>query len=231
MSENNLIGNGLVATALQAIKKNHQEFVFYASGVSDSEESKRKEFLREKHLLLQTIKQNQFRRIVYFSTCSIYSNKSNSSPYINHKIEMEGMVLNSNGGLVLRVPQLVGNSGNKNNLFRYLYDSIKNEKPINVLVNAERNIIDIDDMVFIISKILNPDLKSKIINIAKPKNDKVSDIVLKISGFLGKPAIINYIPGGDSYYIDISNINNIIKDIDFNNNYLEKILQKYFSKI
>jgi nucleoside-diphosphate-sugar epimerase len=229
MPNNNLIGNGLVASALQTIIEKHQEFFFYASGVSDSEEYERREFLREKNLLQKTIKHNQFKRIVYFSTCSVYSNISSSSPYVNHKIEMESIVLNSKGGVVVRVPQLIGKSGNNKNLFRFLYDSIKNNKPINIFVNAERNIIDIDDMIFILSKILNPDLQLKIINIAKPKNDKVCDVVLKIENFLGKPSIINYLPGGDRYYIDISNIDSVIKEVDFNNNYLENILKKYFS--
>jgi len=79
-----IIGDGDVASALHAVDR--KDLLFFASGVSNSQETREDEFIREKKLLL---KQDDTKRLVYFGSLSIFYNDNR---YAQHKREMEGMV-------------------------------------------------------------------------------------------------------------------------------------------
>src|SRR5690606_10434611 len=90
-----IVGNGLIASAFQSSPlKDDPNIVVFASGVSNSRETSKDEFLRERQLLLETI--NQGKLILYFSTCSVYDPSQKDAPYITHKLEMEDLVRQSN---------------------------------------------------------------------------------------------------------------------------------------
>ena len=79
-----VIGNGDLASVLPDSK-----FTFFASGVSNSSETRYSEFDREIHLLLE---QSREAHIVYFSTLALfYSN----TPYTQHKRDMEVIIKSS----------------------------------------------------------------------------------------------------------------------------------------
>lgn len=78
-----IIGNGDLA---QALKKVKVDALFFASGVSNSSETRESEYQREKDLLLR---QGKSKRLVYFSSLSIFYNKTR---YTDHKKEMEQLV-------------------------------------------------------------------------------------------------------------------------------------------
>lgn len=81
-----IIGNGDIAKAL---KKTDKNYLFFASGVSNSQETRESEYEREKKLLLQ---QKKDKKIIYFSSlCIFYAN----SRYAKHKIEMEKLIKNN----------------------------------------------------------------------------------------------------------------------------------------
>lgn len=79
-----VVGTGDIASVL--IDK--EDVIFFASGVSNSQEKEEKEFDREERLLL---KQDWQKKLVYFSTLSIYYK---DTPYTRHKRKMEAMVKN-----------------------------------------------------------------------------------------------------------------------------------------
>src|SRR3989344_3073332 len=77
-----IVGNGDIASVLPK-KKN---ILFFASGVSNSQETRESEYQREKNLLL---KQDRQAHIVYFSTLAVlYGDNS----YVKHKKDMEELV-------------------------------------------------------------------------------------------------------------------------------------------
>lgn len=78
-----IIGNGDVAKALN----NRDGFIFFASGVSNSNEKRMTEFEREEHLLSQFFGTDFC--LVYFSSISIYLKQSE---YTAHKLMMEDLV-------------------------------------------------------------------------------------------------------------------------------------------
>ena len=79
-----VIGNGDIASVLKEVDRD--DFTFFASGVSDSSTCESKEFDREIDLLL---KQDRNKRLIYFSTLSIYY-KTNC--YTDHKKYMEFVI-------------------------------------------------------------------------------------------------------------------------------------------
>lgn len=78
-----IVGNGDIAKSLT----DREGIIFFASGVSDSKCTDKKEFLREAETLCKYIGTQKC--LVYFSTISIYDKTSH---YLNHKEVMEGIV-------------------------------------------------------------------------------------------------------------------------------------------
>ena len=83
-----VIGNGMIAKRFAAYTGNDQ-FIIFASGVSNSRTNDTAAYNREAALLLDTIKHNKDKTLVYFSTCSIYDPGEKDSPYVLHKLKME----------------------------------------------------------------------------------------------------------------------------------------------
>jgi len=82
-----IIGNGDIAKVLKEVGKTLADNrLYYASGVSNPNETRDSEFLRERKLLK---KQRKDLQIVYFSTLSIHNPEKR---YAQHKIEMEELV-------------------------------------------------------------------------------------------------------------------------------------------
>lgn len=77
-----IVGHGTLASVLT----DHPDRVYFASGVPNSQETRETEYQREKDLLLQ---QDKTRRLVYFSTISIFFKDSR---YTQHKLEMEKLI-------------------------------------------------------------------------------------------------------------------------------------------
>ena len=65
-----IIGNGLLANSIKEIDTDN--VLFFASGVSNSLETRKDAFLREENLLVNHTL-NQKNKFIYFSTCSIYA--------------------------------------------------------------------------------------------------------------------------------------------------------------
>ena len=77
-----IIGNGDIAKSLV----DREDRLYFASGVSNSQEIRRSEYEREKKLLLE---QDNHRHIVYFSSLSIFYT---DTLYAQHKRRMEGLI-------------------------------------------------------------------------------------------------------------------------------------------
>ena len=82
-----IIGHGDIAKALI----DRKDRLYFASGVSNSQEARESEYQREKDLLL---KQGRNKHVVYFGSLSIFHPKTqySSTRYIRHKKEMEELV-------------------------------------------------------------------------------------------------------------------------------------------
>ena len=131
-----IIGNGLIAKSLQ----DTSGVVYFASGVSNSQETRESEFERERNLL----KIYTDNPIVYFSTTP-----KNNSPYMLHKQNMERLVMESNGWTILRVQYICGSGGNPSNMLNYLKHQIRQGNELN-LYDCERTLLDVDDLALMV---------------------------------------------------------------------------------
>lgn len=161
-----IVGHGDIAKALKELEMHH--LLFFASGVSNSLETRESEYQREKSLLCdQWVDQH----IVYFSSlCVFYS----TTRYAQHKREMETIVRNR---FIKYTIVRLGNitwGDNPNTLINYMRNRIKQGLPVDIQ-DTYRYIIDKDEFLHWMAMI--PDFNCEL-NITGVRM-KVDEIVKK----------------------------------------------------
>jgi nucleoside-diphosphate-sugar epimerase len=233
-----IIGSGFIAKNFKKkgllVKKSR--VAIYASGVSNSKSINKNNFLRERKKIISYKKKISSKIFVYISTCSIFDPSRINTAYVKHKLSMENIVKNNfNKFVIVRFPEVVGFSSNKNNLINFFYQKIINNKKFILWANSRRNIIDIDDAVKLclnfIKKIKNYKKIKLEVNIANTMYVSVKTVVNVIEKLTLKKAIYDKIAFGNlNWKIRPLISNRIIKmsSISFNKYYLEKVLRKYY---
>lgn len=220
-----IIGNGLIAKSLQHIDS--EKNLFFASGVSNSLETRSSEFEREFRLLKNSIENHPDGRLVYFSTLSINDQSKQDSHYVLHKLHLEEYIRNHTSGyLILRIGNIVGNGGNPNTLFNFLKNQISGERPFTVHQRARRLLLDIDD----VSEFLKTNgdrLDNQTVNFAYPYYFDLKEIVRALEVRMQKKASYVETDEGDFYKIDFDEaVNGFFTGTDAEK-YLETLAEKY----
>lgn len=225
-----IIGRGLVASLF--LDADRDDIIIFASGVSNSLETRKEEFQREENLIKKTMSENPEKIFIYFSTCSVYDSSKTESDYVLHKLKMEQLIKYScKKYLILRVSNVVGKGGNPNLLMNYLIRSVNNNETINVHTKATRNLIDADDVKSITFQLIdNADL-NKIINVAYIHNYKIIEILEIIERFYNKKLTLNLIKSGSGYDINVPDVESYFKinGLTDKESYLCKILKKFYA--
>ena len=223
-----IVGGGLIAKAFSKKYENDDSVIIFASGVSNSEENNISNFTRERNLLSHFLCKYPNLKFIYFSTILI---DYKHNPYYTHKKEMEDLIKgNSKNYLIVRVPQLIGVSGNNNNLINYLITNIKNGINIDVYGDVKRALLDVGDLVNFIGYC--KDLSTcKSISVGGVEPISVVDLSKKIGYILNVEPIIKIkVKNEDDGWTKISDstFNNflIINKIK-SEGYTEKIIKKY----
>ena len=221
-----IIGRGLIANLFTEVDLD--EVVFFASGVSNSSETRKGEFLREQNLVEDTLANNQEKLFVYFSTCSIYDSSKYNSPYVLHKLHIEEVIKqNTTNYLILRVSNAVGNGGNSNLLMNYLYRQIMTNQQLNVHQHATRNLIDVEDVKDITLQYIQSNRWNRIVNVAYAENYFIPEIVEAFEEILQKPAMKLMENKGEHYSIDIHELQYQFS-IQDKEAYLNNLIKKYY---
>ncbi len=226
-----VIGNGLLAGRFSSFE-NDDRLLIFAAGVSNSRTRDSSYFNREADTLKKSILENPDKKIVYFSTYSIYDPDENNSVYVKHKLNMEEIVQNqAKQFYILRVSNVAGRSKNRNTILNYFYYHIKNGINFDLWINACRNILDIDDLFFIVDDLLNNgENYSKPVNVGSPVNYPVTELIRTIEQFVGARSNYVEVNKGSCFEMDLTVITPILKKCptDFNKDYLLNILSKYY---
>jgi nucleoside-diphosphate-sugar epimerase len=227
-----IVGGGMLARAFDRYR-DHPNVVVLASGVSDSTVTDVAKFEREKTLLVNALDEQCKKLFVYFSTCSVVDPELSASPYVSHKLEMEGLIqAHSCNHLVFRLPQVVGHDGNKNTLTNHLYASIRDGKRFQLWRNAYRYIIDVDDVSAIASYMIDGDeYLNRIVNVALCQFS-IFDIVRALENVTQRSAIYIEIDKGASYAIDCLAAHKVARllNIQFGDTYLRRVISKYYAE-
>lgn len=199
-----IIGNGILANAVRAYDK--EEVVFFASGVSNSLEKNPSEFERETSLLQSVIDQYPDKKLIYFSTCSIYDPTKTDSPYVIHKLNVEKIIAERcSDYIIFRVGNAVGRGGNPNTLINFLKNSIVSETQFTIHSNARRILVGIDDIASFVGNYMK-DLNNEIITLAYPYQYSLSEILIQLEDHLAKNAIYETIDEGSFYNIEFNRL-------------------------
>jgi nucleoside-diphosphate-sugar epimerase len=224
-----IVGSGLIANAFSS-RSLPDDVLLFASGVSNSKEKRPEPFERELNLIRQTADANPERRIIYFSTASVMDPELSEEPYVIHKLKCEEWLKNNTvSPLILRVTNVVGNSGNPATVFNFFKHCIQQDIRFSMWTQACRNFIDIEDLVSITMRLIHTNGFGRTWTLANPESYPVMAIVKKIEDALGKKAVYDEVELGTCFnplsnetlrfYAD--------NDIRFDESYLDLLISKY----
>jgi len=227
-----IIGTGLIARAFVPHLASLAGACVYAAGVSNSSCEDSREFERERERLAGALAATPADNVfLYFSTCSIADPAARESAYVRHKLAMERLVAQRARHLVLRLPQLAGNTPNPHTLLNYFYARIVRSERFSIWSGATRNIIDVDDVAAIVTDlVVTENACGEIINVANPRSYAVPDIVRSIEQVVGHKAVFDIIERGKGYTIDTDRIQAASHrcGLSFAEDYLVRVIRKYY---
>ncbi|MDQ1098531.1 MULTISPECIES: hypothetical protein [Chryseobacterium] len=220
-----IIGNGLIANSLQHIDT--EDHLFFASGVSNSLETRCSEFDREFSLLRNSLESNPGSKLFYFSTLSIHDQSKQDSQYILHKLNLEDYIRkNAARYVILRIGNIVGKGGNPNTLFNFLKNQIKTSTKFNLHSKARRLLLDIDDIPWFISSRCS-DIHNETINFAYPYYYDLKEIVHVIQEHIRTEADYAESDEGDFYRVDFTETVTAFFTETSPEKYLKMLAEKY----
>ncbi|RXM52019.1 MULTISPECIES: hypothetical protein [unclassified Chryseobacterium] len=220
-----IIGNGIIANAVKSYDR--KDIVFFASGVSNSLETRTSEFEREFSLLKTVYENNREKKLIYFSTLSIHDQSKQNSPYVIHKKEIEHYIENNmDHYLILRIGNIVGKGGNPNTLFNFLKTQITNQNKFTLHLKARRLLLDIEDICrFVESQGLQA--HNKAINFSFPYYYDLKEIISAIEKETDKKGLYTETNEGDFYKVDFNEDIMTFFSGKSPESYLENLTQKY----
>ncbi|MFA9216861.1 MAG: NAD-dependent epimerase/dehydratase family protein [Sphingomonadaceae bacterium] len=227
-----IIGNGLLAQAFKPAFAAEHEVLVYASGVSNSQETRPEEFARERALLEQALDTERF--MLYFSTCSVNDPEQAHMPYVQHKQAMEALILErARQKAIFRLPQVVGPTPNPYTLTNYLHHQISHGLRFKVWLHASRNLIDVADVAAVVCHLVRTHQADGVItNVASPAPTGILQLVHIFEEVLDKPAVYDTVDAGATYAIeaDLALHTARAAGIDFGPDYVPKLIRKYYGR-
>ncbi len=207
--------------------------IIFASGVSNSKETRQEEFDREEKLMKSLT--NEGAILVYFSTCSLYDPTLNSSPYVRHKRAMEYIArYNFNKSIIFRLPNVIGRTENPNTFFNYIKNQIQQQKTISVHRDASRYLIDVDDLTTLLPTAIenyknSHETGQQNFEVAFDNKTMVIDIVKMMMEIMNKKSEIEIINDGCDYEFDRKSFKEYLKSINYEEpkDYTYNLLKKY----
>lgn len=230
-----IIGSGLLAQAFAPVFSQREDVCIYTAGVSNSSCKDPHEFAREQLRLTDALQHfTHADPFVYFGTCSVADPEVCDTPYVQHKLAMEGLVSSHPHYLILRLPQVAGKTPNPHTLLNHLYAKIARSEAFSLWKNAERNIIDVDDVAAIACQLIaDGTMRNITLNIANPVSSPMAAIVDAMEQVVGKRAIYQVVERGSGYAIDTDAILPVLDaaGVKFGSDHLERVIRKYYGKV
>lgn len=208
-----------------------RDVVIYASGVSDSMETRDAAFEREQALLEEVRAAHRHALLVYFGTCSVDDPDRRATAYVQHKLRMESLLAGHGAPwIVLRLPLAIGPEHRSPTLANFLHDRIVRGEKFEVWARSSRYPIDVDDAFRIASRfIADRALWRRLINIAL-RAFSVLDFVRVLERITARRAVYTLVDKGAHYDVRCPEVARLAKelDLDFSPHYLERVLRRYF---
>jgi len=226
-----IIGNGLVANTFNCFK-NNQDFLIFASGVSNSKEIRKEVFCREKNTLLEALKANNNRTFIYFSS-SLVNNRKCTSDYAKHKRAMEFLVSKHERHYIFRLPNLVGKTNNPYTLTNFLYYKLIHNEQFSIWDGAYRNLLDVDDLLKMVIFVIEREIYlNQTLELNNTEDYSILEIIDVFERVLDKKAHfkIEKNEGNTTYNKLLAYKILQFIDISFDEFYLLRLVGKYYAE-
>jgi hypothetical protein len=142
-----IIGNGDIASVI----KDRDGAIFFASGVSNSNEIREEEYDRERNLLLG---QDNSKCIFYFSSITIdFIDQLEKSRYLRHKKEMEDLIkANFQNYNIIRIGNITWGN-NPNTFLNFIKRRLEDNEPVDIRRGEIKYMLDKDQFSLIIDNL------------------------------------------------------------------------------
>lgn len=170
-------------------------------------------------------------RFVYFSTCSVTDVDRATTPYAVHKRKMEALIQARGNHLILRLPQVVGNTDNPHTLVNHLVAHIRSFQPLSIWSHAVRCLIDVDHIAAITLYLLDNGLElDRTLDLAPPEGLTLQQLLVIVEETLGQRAIYTLVDRGGGATPDPTTFSNYAPQvgIDISPGYTRRLLHKYY---
>lgn len=227
-----VVGSGLLAMAFAKYYQDTPNVWIHAAGVSNSGCRDPLAFEREYRCLHDSLLRAADAEVfIYFGTCSVFDSAAASTPYVQHKLAMERLVSTHPRYLIVRLPQVAGQTKNPYTLLNFLHAHITQRKHFFLWQRAHRNIIDVDDITLVVQQfIADIACRQKILNVASPESFPTRTVVSEMEYVIGKPAIFTPLEQGAYYPIDVGYMTSMVSvaGVKFGEHYLTRVIEKYY---
>ena len=133
-----IIGHGDIASVLT----DRDDRVYFASGVSNSQEDRLSAYLREVNLMYNVYATHKDKHLVYFSSLSIFYA---DTMYTRHKRRMEGLIKLFKTYTIIRMGNITWGT-NPHTLINFIANKFKNHEPIEIR-DVYRYVCDKDEFL------------------------------------------------------------------------------------
>ncbi len=224
-----IIGNGFMANGFKSMDRD--DIIIFASGVSNSKLTDRKEFQREERILTEALSDNGSKRMmIYFSTYSINDPSLAGGQYISHKRAMEAHIQSSDTRyLIVRASNIIGLSYNPFTITNYIYNRIVKGEQFELWINAYRNLLDIEHLYKMVEQLLKEGISNETVYLVCPIEYHVLAITKALCFITKKEAHYREIEKGSCFEYDRSLSARLFTQLKISSeNYLETLLKKYY---
>src|SRR5690606_866675 len=224
-----IIGNGMLARAFSTRYRDDPDVLVFASGVANTAESDERAFRRERQLFELSASAHAG-KLVYFNSVAAALPDLEPTPYMRHKQAMEQRVLEHPGGIVLRLPQVVGRSANPHTLANFLADRIRGGQRFSIQRRAERNLVDVDDVARIAEAMIERTRPPRTLVIAGMRSLPMPALVAIFERVLERTAIHDLEDSGAPLPVDAGEAVAVASPlgIDLGAGYAERVVRKYY---
>ena len=228
-----VVGNGMIARRFNSFA-DRTDVVIFASGVSNSKETRPEPFARERKLVTETLHQTTGCLFVYFSTASVDDPTEAGSPYVTHKLELERLIANqATNYLLIRASNVVGGPGNPHTILNFFVDRIRRHEPFTIWQHANRNLIDLDDVYRVVTHcITEPATWNQTILVANPYSVSPLFLVQAIEAHTGQRATYELVDKGVPFALSVDSLSDQLVLTHSNwlpEQYVVRLLQKYYA--
>ncbi|WP_327071963.1 NAD-dependent epimerase/dehydratase family protein [Kitasatospora sp. NBC_01302] len=239
-----IVGRGFLAGHLESIASAHPRAVVLAAGVSATSDTSHDDYGREAAVLYDTADRCASRgeRLVFFSTASagMYSVPGRvgkesgpvfpATPYGRHKLALETVLASSTVDyLILRLAHVVGPRQPPHQLLPSLAAQIR-AGVVSIQRGAQRDLIDVDDVVRIIDELLSTGVSREVVNVASGVAVPAEQIVDHLEMRLGRTAERRYNDSLRAQAVSVEKLRALapcVRDMNFGPDYFRAVLDKY----